>query len=421
MNAPMRRRTLVLLLVSNAVSVAGTRVSAVAIPWLVLVTTGSAAKTGIVAAAELAPMVLAKALSGPLVDRVGPRRVSVTADLASAALVGLVPLLHLLDLLSFGVLVGVVALVGAARGPGDTAKETLAPEVAEAAALPIERVTGLTATVDRSASIIAPGLAGLLIAGVGAANALAVDAASFLVCAAGIAACLPRRERAQPADGLGGPAEPYVAQLRAGLSFLTGDRLMRGLVLMLSATNLLDTAFNSVLLPTWIHSHGYGPAQLGLIGSTFGLFATFGAVLAAMLGTRMPRRTIYVVGFLVAGAPRWAALAFGAPIWLIVAICMVGGLGAGFINPILGAVFVERIPRHMLGRVNALAESLSWAGMPLGGLAAGAAVAGIGLVPVLAAGGVCYFVATTLPTRSPHWSEMDANRGSRVREPAVTG
>ncbi|MQA97654.1 MAG: hypothetical protein GEV11_24645, partial [Streptosporangiales bacterium] len=66
------------------VSITATRISTIALPWFVLVTTGSAARTGLVVACELAPYVLVKAFSGPLVDRVGPRSVSWVSDLLSA-------------------------------------------------------------------------------------------------------------------------------------------------------------------------------------------------------------------------------------------------------------------------------------------------------------------------------------------------
>jgi hypothetical protein len=76
----VRRGPLVAFLVANVVSVCGTRVSAIAIPWFVLMTTGSPFKTGVVALAEMAPLVLSKAIGGPLIDRIGGRRMSVTAD-----------------------------------------------------------------------------------------------------------------------------------------------------------------------------------------------------------------------------------------------------------------------------------------------------------------------------------------------------
>lgn len=99
---------------------------------------------------------------------------------------------------------------------------------------------------------------------------------------------------------------------------------------------------------------------------------------------------------------------------VVLAVFAVSGLGAGFLNPIIGAVFFERVPRPVLGRVNALGDSLAWSGIPLGGLIAGAAVAAVGLVPVLVACGVTYFLATNLTGLRPEWREMDLGRGRRA-------
>lgn len=415
-----KRSVLVAMLVSNAVSVAGTRLSAIALPWLVLTTTGSAEKTGLVAAFELTPMVIAKALGGPLIDRLGARRISIGADIASALLVALVPLLNMAGLLSFPALLALVAVAGIARGPSDTSKGTLAPDIADAVGQPLERVTGLVSTTERIMLIVTPALGGFVIGLTGPANALLIDSASFVLCAVGIWLFCPRVSHPVRSGG-----EPYWRQLREGIGFLARDPLMRAMVAMVSVTNLVDTAYSSVLLPVWIHDHGYGPTQLGLMGSAFSMTAAIAAAVAAAVGTRLPRRLVYLVGFFLAGVPRFVALVAGAPIGVMIGIGVVGGFGAGFINPILNAIFVERIPRELLGRVSSLAESLSWAGMPLGTVVAGIAITATGLAPALAAAGVLYLLATVLPGLLPQWAEMNRPKTAEtavpppVDEPAV--
>ncbi len=120
---------------------------------------------------------------------------------------------------------------------------------------------------------------------------------------------------------------------------------------------------------------------------------------------------MFFVGFLLAGAPRFLVLAMDVPMGLVVAVFVVSGFGGGFLNPVLGAVQFERVPRHLLGRVNALGDSLSWAGIPLGGLLAGAAVSMVGLIPVLLACGGLYIATTALSGLRPEWREMDRKRG----------
>jgi predicted MFS family arabinose efflux permease len=130
----------------------------------------------------------------------------------------------------------------------------------------------------------------------------------------------------------------------------------------------------------------------------------------------MPRRLVFFLAFLFAGAPRFVVLALGLPLPVIAAVFLCNGFASGFINPILGAIDYERIPRHMLGRVGAIGDALCWAGVPLGGLLAGAVVGAAGLVPALLVAGIAYALVTNLTGLRPEWRTMDR----RPAEPEAT-
>ncbi|MFF4362092.1 MFS transporter [Streptomyces sp. NPDC001604] len=408
------------VLAAMAVSLTGTRISAVALPWFVLVTTGSATRTGLVAFCEMAPYVLVKALTGPLVDRIGPRAVSWTTDLASATAAAVVPLLHALHLLSFPLLLALVAVIGAARGPGDLAKQVMVPEAAERGRVPLERATGLSGVTERLASTIGPAAGGSLVALLGPLTGLVANAGCFALGSVIIASVLPRGMGHAVAEGssqAGEVGSGYWQRFGAGFTFLRGEPLLLTVIVMVGITNLLDAAFATVLMPVWAKASGNGPTAIGLTGSVTGAAAVAGSLIAAVAAHRLPRRAVFFTGFLLAGAPRFLILAVDAPLWAVLAVFAVSGFGSGFLNPVLGAVLFERVPRRMLGRVNALGDSLAWAGIPLGGLLAGAAVACFGLVPVLLACGTVYFLTTNLTGLRPEWREMDRAGGRGVVMP----
>ncbi|MFF4834967.1 MFS transporter [Streptomyces sp. NPDC001315] len=414
------------VLAAMAVSLTGTRVSAVALPWFVLVTTGSATQTGLVAFCEMTPYVVVKAFTGPLVDRIGPRAVSWTTDLASATAAATVPLLHTLDLLTFPLLLALVALIGAARGPGDLAKEVMVPEAAERSGVPLERATGLTGVTERLASTIGPAAGGSLVTLLGPLTGLVVNAGCFALGSVIIGLALPRgmghavEEDSSPA----GAAEPgYWRRFGEGFTFLRGELLLLTVIVMVGITNLLDAGFTTVLMPVWARESENGPTAIGLTGSVMGAAAVGGSLVAAVTAHRLRRRVVFFTGFLLAGAPKFLILAFDAPLGAVLAVFAVSGFGAGFLNPVLGAVLFERVPRRMLGRVGALGDSLAWAGIPLGGLIAGVSVASLGLMPVLLAGGAAYFLTTNLTALRPEWREMDrpGGRGHQERQPEENG
>jgi MFS family permease len=376
------RRPLYGWLGAEGVSLAGTRVSMIALPFFVLTTTGSPEKTGLVALAEMLPLVVLKVLGGPIIDRVGARRVAISCDWAS------------------------LAVVGALRGPGDAAKSAMIPTLAATAGVPLERVTGLHSTVERTASMLGAAIAGGLVAVIGPANALVVDAVSFGVSALLLAWAIPARTRQVSPDQDADPA-PYLEQLRAGWLFLRGDRVLVGITVMVALTNLIDLAWAAVLVPVWGIEHGGGAAAVGALFATFAGASAIGSLVAAAYGDRLPRYATYLVCFLVTGLPRFVLMGLDTPLWGILSFCVVAGVASGFLNPILGAVIYERVPERLLGRVTSLTTACCFALMPLGGLVGGFLVGGVGLGAAMLVCGAAYFVVTMLPAVDPRWRDLD--------------
>ncbi|MEV5176907.1 MFS transporter [Streptomyces flaveolus] len=421
-----RLRPLGGVLAALLVAHSGTRISAIAIPWFVLVTTDSATQAGLVAFCEMGPYVAVKVFAGPLVDRVGPRRISWSADVVSAVAALLIPLLHAEGVLSFGALLALVAVIGTVRSPGDLAKDVMIPEAAGLSRVPLERATGLQGAFERLAGTVGPAAGGALVGLVGPMAGLGVNAVCFALGSLLIAVALPRgmgqphgyplgEEAGEGArDAQGG----YWHGFRQGFAFLRREPMLLTLYAMLGVTNLLDAAYVAVLVPVWARESGHGAAAIGLVLAAFSITATVGSLVAAAVAHRLRRRPVFFLGWLVTGAPRFLVLTTDAPLWVVAVVIGIGGLGGGFINPIIGAVTYERVPPEMVGRARGIGDALTWAGIPLGGLLGGAAVAGTGLAPVLVAAGTVYFLTTNLTGLRPG-REMDHHRGKERAEPGL--
>lgn len=401
-----------------AVANTGTRISAVALPWFVLVTTGSAALTGLVSFCELAPYVAVKALCGPVVDRIGPRGLSLSTDVVSALSAGSLAALHAAGMLHFGLLLALVAVIGAARGPGDLAKDVMIPEAAERSGLAMERATGVGGVIENGAMTVGPGLGGALIAVTGPMTGIVVTACAFALGSLLIAVLAPRRRGRDTAgqEAQGPERAGYWRSMAEGFRWLRGEPLVLSMLVVIGVTNLLSAGWTSVLVPVWARSGHGGPAAIGVLSTVLGASAVCGSLVATAVAQRLPRRLVFVVGFVIAGAPRFIVLATGAPLWVAAPVVAIGGFGAGFLNPITSAVIFERIPRRLLGRVVATGDSLAWAGIPAGAALAGVLVGVVGLVPVLLGGGILAFAATMLPVLRPEWKEMDRERPDADRD-----
>ncbi|WP_240230398.1 MFS transporter [Devosia lacusdianchii] len=407
----MRRRGAFLALaVAETLSISGTRLSTIAIPWLVLTTTGDPVLTGSVALLEMLPYVIAKALGGPLIDRIGPKPIAIICDIASVIIVGLIPLLHLLGVLTMPVLLPIVFMMGVLRGPSDAAKQSMVPDVAEISAVPLERVTGVVGVIERLASTVGAAGAGALIALIGPSQALAVNAVTFALAAVVVGLGLPAIRR--PAK-VAAPTS-YARDLGEGWTFLRRDAVLVSIVIMVATTNLLDQAYAAVLIPVWTQASGHGPELLGGLFAVFSAFSMLGAGIAASIGERLPRLTVYTVAFLLTGFPRFMVFIVDVPLVAVFAMLAVAGFSSGFINPILATVTFERIPKPLIGRVTSLYSALCWALIPFGGLVGGALVSGFGLPAALLATGLAYLVATLFPLALKSFRAFD-------RRIAITG
>lgn len=396
------RRPLVGLLAGFAITTLGTRMTAVALPWFVLVSTGSVTRAGLVAFAEMTPYVLVGAIGGPWVDRVGAVRAAVAGNLLAALAVGAVPVLHAAGMLPFGALVGAVAVAGGAGGVAGSALRVLVPATGTLAGTPLERVAGLFDGLGRLALLLGAPVAGVLLVVAGAPAVLAVDAVTFAGCAVVLAATVPGSVQPRRAAG-----STYLAELRVGFRWLLGQRLVLGICLVTLVTNLIDQAWATVLLPAWVRDEQGDPAALGAVFTALAVGLVTGNALVTWLGPRLPRRRTFAWALLVGGSPHVLVLGLSDSVPLVLAVSAASGFGAGALNPILGAVEYELVPPELRARVLPAINSLSWAGIPLGGLLGGWLAGTVGLAAALVGCGVVYLLVTLAPFVFPAWAGME--------------
>jgi MFS family permease len=392
------RRPLIVLLAANAISLTGNVLSMLAVPWFVLETTGSAARTGVAAFASTLPVVISATFAGSLIDRIGLRGTSVLSDLVSGLLVLTIPTLYLTAGLAYWVLLVLLFARWLLATPGETAREAMVPDLAARAGLPMERAAAAYDGAYRGAKMVGAPLAGLLIVWIGPTLLLLVDGSTFLLSAGLIRRGIPHTARAEAGSG-------YLGDLREGLAFLWHDRLLRSVVAMVLVTNLLDTGLGQVLIPLYARDVAHDPRAFGLLVGAVGAGAVAGTVAYGALGVRLPRRMTFALCFLVAGAPRTVVLAAHLPIGYALLVSGVSGFAAGAINPLMGVMEFERIPARLRARVLGAITAGAYAGMPFGGLLAGSFTAFTGLTVTLVVFAGVYVVVSIPPFTGRAWRD----------------
>jgi MFS family permease len=404
----VRSRTpLYALYAAETISLAGNAVAQLAIPWYVLTTTGSAALTGLAVFFNFLPIVLAAFFGGVIVDRLGFRTTSVVADLASAAAVAAIPLLHTTVGIELWQLMALVFLGSLLDAPGATARAALLPDVVELAGARMERASGIRSGIQQSALLIGAPIGGVLVASFGATAALWLDAASFLVSAGLVAACVPR----PAAHAATGERAKFFVELAEGMRFIWRQRVLRAVVLTVLLTNLLEAPFPVVTSVLAREEYG-SAADLGLMFGVFGGGALVGSLVYSAIGHRLPRRRTFLWCF--TGVPL-AYLALATLPSLPVALVALGfaGLVAGPINPLLFTVTTEIVPAHLRGRVFGAVRGGAWAAIPLGTLLGGVLAGAIGVAATFLAIGVLLALVVAYGFFNPAFREMDARPSAR--------
>jgi MFS family permease len=388
------------LLVAHTTSAAGNTATAVAVPLHVLQTGGSGTELGITTAAAVLPVVVGGVFGGTIVDRIGYRRTSVVSDVVGALTIAAVPLLAGTVGLPFGVLVGLLVLTGLLDTPGSAARHAMLPELARDAGVPLVRATGSMDGAERLSRLFGVAVTSAVVGLAGALPVLWIDALTFLVSAALVGWAVPHVRVA--------PAEPlnYVDDLRRGFDVVRRDALLRAVVVLVFATNAFDTAL-TVLLPLVADEVWHHPAAFGWVSAAFGVGAALGALTVHRVTARWTRHRVFAVAFLVAGGPRYLLLATGPSLELVLVVSLVCGLAAGALNPLLGAVQLERVEPAMRARVSGFVSAGAWAGMPAGSVLAGWAADRVGLAPVLVTVGTAYLLVTLHPVFGRAWRGMD--------------
>ena len=378
--AVVRNREFRRLLAGHAVSVLGDGLYGVAAMWLVYDLTGSTAYTGLAGFLTQIPGVL-KAFVGPLVDRMALGRTLTLSEVAQALIVLGVPLAAALGHLSVAVVLTVMPLLALANLFTGPAQNATLPRLVDDERL--VRANSVVQVVSKSVDAAARGVAGLLVAAVGAAALYVADAVTFAV--AGLlyaSVSIPSRERDEAEDDAL-DLDGYLADLRAGVVLLAESVLGRMLAAVLFANFLTGVAL--AVLPAFADAIG-GPETYGLLlaGTTVGI--VLGSVAASAVD-ELPLGRVTVVGFTASGV-LWAGAVLLPGKLVTVALFAASRVPMGIYNVSASATVQTGVPDDLLGRVTAVVGSASSLVYPVGMLLGGVAGAHLGSRTVMLASAV---------------------------------
>jgi predicted MFS family arabinose efflux permease len=363
------------LVAAELISVLGTRMTYLALPWFVLVTTGSPGKMSIVLAAEIAPMAILGIPSGMLVQRIGSRNTMLLADFARAPILASIPLLHSAGMLSFGLLLGLVALLGCFMPPYYASQRTILPELVGEDERLMSQGNSLIEGGAAFSALIGPALAGLLIPFIGAPNVLYVDAATYFVAFLLVLTLVPRRKSV---------VAPVRQKVLSGVRFLLGDKLLGPLAGVVVAFGFLMPGI-SAGLPVYAFDQFDGSARIaGLFYAALGAGALVGSLVAVAAVRKMPPLRLSGLAMLAFVVPLWV-LPFLPPWPVVFAALFAAMFCTPLINGPLIAVLTSRTPDELRALAITAVITLNTLAAPVGFLIAGQVLEHWGVVPLFTA------------------------------------
>lgn len=355
-------RTLIALVVAEVVSSTGTAMTFVALPWFVLVTSGSASRMSVVLAVEIAPMALLGIPSGSLIGRLGARTTLLLSDLLRAPLIALVPLLHWTGHLSFGLLLAIVFLVGTFTAPYFASQRVIIPELFGDDETTVGKASGLFGGATQLTLVIGPAFAGALVASIGAAGVLVVDGATYLFAFACVF-LLVRGGQRQPAD-------EDARGVFAGIRYLARDRLLGPMTVTIIVLDGASGAI-AVAVPLLAFTRYHrDPHIAGWLFTGFGVGAVIGSLAVIKLLDRFPPLRLASVAIVLATLPLWV-IAVNIPWPAACAAVVVCGFFVPMVNaPVMG-MLSTRPPVALRAKVMTAVLTASGLGSPVGRLVVG--------------------------------------------------
>jgi MFS family permease len=389
-----RNRDFRLLVFSQGISSIGDMVAVTALPLLILELTGSGFALGVVFAIQAITDFGVSTFAGAIVDRGDRKRIMVGADVGRAILTALIPLSVVLGLPTMVVIVLVAAPLRTFHAFFRAAYIASLPAIVGRAHLP--RANGIVETVESTALIVGPAIAGLLAAAIGSGLTLAIDAASFAASAVGL--LLINRDLRAPAGRL--PSR-ILDDVREGFVFILHNPVLRATILLFSAFAAVFSPLIPALAVRITRDLSESKGVFGLVLSAYGVGAVVGSLVIARLG----RRTRVVVAML-AGVFAMGLVLIGIALVdalpAMLGLALLAGLAESIVTVTYVTIRTVNAPDELLGRVGSSARVVTLGLGAIGLLVGGVLIDAVGGTETIAIIGLamCVLALAFVPVRA---------------------
>ncbi len=371
----------------QVVSLVGTWITTTATNWLVYRLTGSPFLLGVVGFAGQFPAFLLGPFAGIFIDRWDRHRMLVVTQtismLQSFALAGLV----LSGRITLAWVIALSIVQGLVNAFDMPARQSFLLTMIDNKA-DLGNAIALNSSMVNLARLIGPSIAGLVIAAAGEGWCFLIDGVSYVAVIVALLRMKIVRRASEAAV-----RRSAVQQFTDGFRYAFGFRPIRSIILLLAVVSLVGVPY-SVLMPVFATGsfHG-GPYTLGILMTSSGCGALFGALWLA------GRRSVIGLGRVIAMASALfgvglIAFSFTRVLWLAIPCLVVAGFGFMVQMASSNTVIQTIVDDEKRGRVMSFYMMAFLGTAPFGSLIAGWLSSRIGAAHTLQFGGACCIVAS---------------------------
>lgn len=356
----LSQRQYIRLLLADTINRFGDSIDVIAYSWIMYEITGSASLMALVVGLNFIPTVFLTPFAGAFVDRISKKRVMALADLLRFVFVAAIVTLYTTGLLSPALIVVFTLATSTVEAFRLPAGGAILPQLLEqeyytlgkAANYSVSRISGLAGYM----------LAGGVIALLGAAGALWIDAATFLIIWS-----IRYQENLQDAKQT---VKGVIQDFAEGFRFIRASRTIQ-------TVSLIGLLINFGIMPLTVFQTPYvsdylkmGPETLSYIKILTSVGMITGSALLPKLGkTKTP--VIAVAAGVIMGAAlieMSIAQSLSTPVLKmgILTLSMLSiGFGGGLLNVVIGSSVMKAVPKEMMGRISGFLTAMMQASMPV--------------------------------------------------------
>jgi MFS family permease len=348
----------------------------IALPWLALEITGSAAMAGAVVALTAIPGLFLSPVLGTLVDRIGRKVSAIISEGLSALAILLIPIVNNFVEIGFALLV-LLAMARAIVSPaGSTARKSIIPDIAGPARISLERANSIHEAVFATGFAIGPAVGAMFIALIGPFDVFIVVALFSALSSISAVMINTVEHRGDGVSETGSLLRDTALGIK---TIVSTPAVLLGMSFVLTLA-MVYLPTEMVVLPA--HFNELNDATgLGILISTMAGASVFGALLFERLQMIFKYSSILKFGFIGLGLSV-LVMSFIPPMPIMLVAGVVLGFSWGPLMPMLNTVIQRAIPESMRGRVFGIEMTIWSAGPMLTAVAVGLAVDGIGVQPV---------------------------------------